>query len=61
MDHGHLIGKSLEGLVRHPAFASRPIVDVLRRHTDHVVLDLSDKVMFDANTDRIWREERLVA
>lgn len=60
-DHRHLIGKSLGGLVPHPAFNSRPIVDVFHRHADHVVFDLSDKVMFDADTGRLWREERLAA
>ncbi len=60
-DHKHLIGKSVGDLVRHPVFASRPIVDVVHRHADHVVFDLSDKVMFDADTGRLWREERLAA
>ena len=60
-DHKHLIGKSVGDLVRHPVFASRPIVNVFNRHTDHVVFDLSQKVMFDADTGRLWREERLAA
>ena len=60
-DHKHLIGKSLGDLVPHPAFTSRPIVDVVHRHADHVVFDLSDKHMFDADNGRIWREERLAA
>ena len=60
-DHKHLIGKSVGDLVRHPVFASRPIVDVVHRLADHVVYDLSDKVMFDADTGRLWREERLAA
>ena len=60
-DHKHLIGKSVGELVRHPVFASRPIVDVVHRLADHVVFDLSDKVMFDADTGRLWREERLAA
>ena len=57
----HLIGKTVGELVRHPVFASRPIVDVFNRHADHVVFDLSDKVMFDADTGRLWREERRLA
>ncbi|TPG40569.1 hypothetical protein EAH79_11790 [Sphingomonas koreensis] len=60
-DHKHLIGRSLGVLVPHPAFTSRPVVDVFREHTDHVVFDLSDKVMFDADTGRLRREERLAA
>ena len=60
-DHKHLIGKSVGELVRHPVFTSRPIVDVIHRLADHVVFDLSDKVMFDADTGRFWREERLAA
>lgn len=51
-DHKHLIGKSVGDLVQHPVFASRPIVDVVHRHADHVVFDLSEKVLFDADTGR---------
>lgn len=53
-DHKQLIGKTVGDLVRHPVFTSRPIVDVLNRHADHVVFDLSDKVMFDADSGRLW-------
>lgn len=60
-DHKHLIGKSLGDLVPHPVFTSRPVVDVFHRHSDHIVFDLSDKHMFDADTGRIWRKERLAA
>lgn len=60
-DHRHLIGKSLGGLVPHPVFTSRPVVNIFVRHVDHVAFDLSDKVMFDADTGRLWREERLAA
>lgn len=60
-DHKHLVGKSLGTLVPHPVFSSRPILDVFYRHADHFVFDLSDKFMFDADTGRIWREERLAA
>lgn len=60
-DHKGLIGKSLGDLVTHPAFTSRPIVDIFHRHADHFVFDLSGKFMFDADTGRIWREERLAA
>lgn len=60
-DHKHLIGKSLGDLVPHPALTARPIVDVFHRHADHVVFDLSDKLLFDADTGRIWQEDRLAA
>ena len=60
-DHKHLIGGSVGDLVRHPVFASRPIIDVFHRHADHVVFDLSRKVMFDADTGRLWSEDRLAA
>ena len=60
-DHKHLVGKSLGDLVPHPVFMNRPIIDVFHRHADHIVFDLSDKFMFDADTGRIWREERLAA
>lgn len=60
-DHKHLIGKSLGDLVTHPALTARPIVDVFRRHKVHVVFDVSDKLMFDADTGRIWQEQRLAA
>ena len=53
-DHKHLIDQSAGDLVRHPVFASRPIVDVFRHHADHVVFDLSEKSLFDADTGRIW-------
>jgi hypothetical protein len=60
-DHKHLVGKSVGDLVRHPVFASRPIIEIFHRHADHIVFDLSDKVMFDADTGHTWREERLAA
>lgn len=60
-DHKDLVGKSLGDLVPHPAFRSRPISAVVVRHIDHVSFDLSDKALFDADTGRIWREERLAA
>lgn len=56
-----LAGKSLGDLVRHPVFSSRPIVSHEHRHTAHFTFDLSEKVHFDAETGRIWREERLAA
>ena len=60
-DHRSLVGKALGDLVPHPVFRSRPIVAVESRHVDHIVFDLSDKALFDADTGRIWREERLAA
>lgn len=60
-DHKHLVGKSLGDLVRHPAFASRPVAEVDRHHVDHVHFDLSDKVLFDADSGRLWRDEKLAA
>jgi hypothetical protein len=56
-----LVGKSLGELVPHPVFASRPIAAVLNRQVDQFSFDLSQKVLFDADTGRIWREERLAA
>jgi hypothetical protein len=60
-DHRHLIGGSVGDLVRHPVFASRTIVDVFHRHADHIVFDLSDKVLFDIDSGFLRRAERLVA
>ena len=60
-DHKVLIGKSLGALVRHPVFGSRPIVDIIRRHIDYIVFDLSDKILFDAEAGQIRREARLAA
>lgn len=56
--HVDLVGKSLGDLVSHPTFASRPIVRVENRHIDHIVFDLSEKMLFDADTGRIWRDGR---
>lgn len=60
-DHKALVGKSLGDLVPHPAFTSRPIASVDVRHIDHVSFDMSDTLLFDAETCRIWREESLAA
>lgn len=60
-DHKHLVGKSLGALVRHPVFASRAITKVERGYTDHIHFDLSDKMLFDADTGRFWRDRKLVA
>jgi hypothetical protein len=54
-----LVGGTLGELVPHPVFASRTVVEVLNRDIDHFSFDLSEKALFDANTGRIWREERL--
>lgn len=59
--NGGLVGKSLGALVQHPVFSERPIIAVDDRRIDHFVFDLSEKAMFDADTGRIWREERLAA
>ena len=56
-----LVGKSLGDLVQHPVFSRRTIVAVEDRHIDHFVFDLSDKLLFDAETGRTWRGERLAA
>ena len=53
-DHTSLIGKSVGELVRHPVFSSRPIVNIFHRHADHVVYDLSDKMLFDADSGQLW-------
>ncbi|MDE1918565.1 MAG: hypothetical protein KGJ57_21195 [Sphingomonadales bacterium] len=61
-DADRLVGMSLGDRVKHPVFTSRPIVSVERRLGTHSVsFDLSDKLMFDAETGRIWRNERLAA
>ncbi|SEL80488.1 hypothetical protein SAMN05216382_2685 [Sphingomonas palmae] len=60
-DYKHLVGQPLGESVRHPVFASRRVVDVVHRHADHIVLDLSEKVLFDADTGRLFREEVLAA
>ena len=52
-DHTSLIGQSVGDLVKHPVFSSRPIVDIFHRHADHVVYDLSDKLLFDADSRRL--------
>jgi hypothetical protein len=57
----HLIGKSLADLVQHPVFSSRPIQAVVDRHIDHFAFDLSDKLLFEAETGRTWREATLTA
>lgn len=60
-DHAGLVGKSLDDLVRHPVFTARPIATVEHRGIEQFTFNLSDKLMFDADTGRIWREERLAA
>lgn len=66
IDHDDLVGKTLAGFVDHPAFASHVVVKVEsgREHgrPDLIHLDLSNKLLFDADTGRIWpQRERLVA
>lgn len=60
-DYGNFVGKTLGNLVPHPVFKSRRIAAVENRHIDHFSFDLSDKSLFDGDTGRIWREERLAA
>jgi hypothetical protein len=59
--HVDLVGRSLGDLVSHPTFASRPIVGVENRRIDHIVFDLSEKMLFDADTGRIWRDPSAAA
>lgn len=48
-----LVGSTPGGLVRHAAFESREVIEVFNRHADHLVFDLSEKFLFDADTGRI--------
>lgn len=56
-DHQHLLGNSLGDLMPHPVFSARPIVAVENRHIDHISFDLSDKLLFNADTGRLWRDQ----
>ena len=60
-----LVGKTLGGVIDHPAFASRSVLKVVggqeNGRRDLVFVDLSDKLLFDADTGRIWGQERLAA
>jgi hypothetical protein len=58
-DHKHLIGKSLGHLLRHPAFASRLVADVVRSNVDLVIFEPSRRLFFDADSGRIWEDETL--
>ena len=60
-DYGDFVGKSLGNLVPHPVFKSRRVVAADKRQIYHFMFDLSEKVFFDGDTGRIWREERLAA
>ena len=60
-DYGDFTGKTLGNLVPHPVFKSRRVQAVENRHIYHFSFDLSDKSLFDGDTGRIWREERLAA
>lgn len=63
--HNDLIGKCLGDLLPHPVFTSLPIVKVERSHggkgSDMIFFDMSDRLLFDADTGRLWRRERLAA
>lgn len=48
-----LVGKTPGVLVRHSVFESREVVEVFNRHADHLVFDLSEKFLFDADSGRI--------
>lgn len=53
------VGKTLEGLVSHPALACRKVVHIEQRPAeigipDRYYLDLSERFLFDADTGRIW-------
>lgn len=61
VDHQTLVGRSLGDLVPHPAFTSRKVAAVTVRHIDHISFDLSEKFRFDADSGRIWGDERLAA
>lgn len=54
-----LAGGSLSGLVQHPVFASRSVVEVLPGRVDRVVLDTSEKAIFDGDARTIKRIETL--
>lgn len=62
-DRTGLVGKTLAGLTRHPVLSSRPVKAVSPGHggPDLIHFDLSDKLLFDAETGRIWRSEDLLA
>lgn len=57
-----LIGKTLAGLVAHPALACRTVVRIDRPPEDVEIpdvyhLDTSETFLFDADTGRIWPEQ----
>lgn len=60
-DYGDFVGKTLGNLVPHPVFKSRRVAAVENRHIYHFSFDLSDKSLFDGDTGRVWRAERLAA
>lgn len=63
--HAEMAGKALGNLVSHPTFAARPITSVKpfgpKAERELIYFDISEKFYFDADTGRIWREERLAA
>lgn len=58
--HDRLVGKSLGGKVQHPVLANRPITKVVRHPAgrDLIFLDLSDKLLFDADTGSIRQDRK---
>lgn len=60
-DHRHLIGRPLGDTVKHPVFAARRVADVINRRVDHILFDLSEKTLFDADTGTFTRDESLAA
>lgn len=60
-----LVGKTLVGLIDHPAFGSHVVVKVEsgREHgrPDLIHIDLSRKLLFDADSGRIWPQHNCLA
>lgn len=60
----HLAGKTLGDLLKHPVFTSRPIAHVEGRGDagrDLIYFDLADRLLFDAESGRLWRTEQPLA
>ncbi|USI73936.1 hypothetical protein [Sphingomonas morindae] len=60
-----LVGRTLAGLVDHPAFAARTVIGVgdgsPQGRPGQISLDISDRFLFDADTGSIWPQERHAA
>lgn len=57
VDHQHLVGGTLGDLLPHPAFTNRPVVGIKKHCGEQFSFDLSDKLLFDGDTGRLWRDE----